>query len=35
LVELTPEQSRSLMAELEARGFDMPGLAAAPAVATA
>ena len=35
LVELTPGQSRSLMAELEALGFDMPGLAAAPAVATA
>jgi 4-hydroxy-tetrahydrodipicolinate synthase len=27
LVELTPEQSKSLIAELEARGFDMPGLA--------
>jgi 4-hydroxy-tetrahydrodipicolinate synthase len=34
LVELTPAQSKSLMAELEARGFEMPGLAA-PAVATA
>jgi len=28
LVELTPEQNKSLVAELEARGFDMPGLAA-------
>jgi 4-hydroxy-tetrahydrodipicolinate synthase len=27
LVELTPEQSKSLIVELEARGFDMPGLA--------
>jgi 4-hydroxy-tetrahydrodipicolinate synthase len=34
LVELTPAQGKSLMAELEARGFEMPGLAA-PAVATA
>src|SRR5882724_3592348 len=34
LVELTPAQSQSLVAELEARGFEMPGLAA-PAVATA
>src|SRR2546430_3293038 len=34
LVELTPAQSKALMAELEARGFEMPGLAA-PAVATA
>jgi 4-hydroxy-tetrahydrodipicolinate synthase len=34
LVELTPEQSKSLVAELQAHGFDMPGLAAAaPAVA--
>src|SRR5258708_17816868 len=33
LVELAPAQSKSLMAELEARGFEMPGLAA-PAVAT-
>src|SRR4249920_3884042 len=31
LVELTDAQSKSLMAELEARGFDMPGLAAASA----
>jgi len=35
LVELTPAQSKSLMAELEARGFDMPGLAAASATAIA
>ena len=35
LVELTPAQNTSLMAELEARGFDMPGLAAAGATATA
>ena len=28
LVELTPEQQRSLVAELAAAGFDMPGLAA-------
>jgi 4-hydroxy-tetrahydrodipicolinate synthase len=35
LVELTPAQSKSLMGELEARGFDMPGLAAASATATA
>ena len=34
LVELTAAQSKSLAAELDARGFDMPGLAA-PAVATA
>ena len=34
LVELTAAQSESLMAELEARGFEMPGIAA-PAVATA
>ncbi len=34
LVELTPAQSKSLIAELEARFFEMPGLAA-PAVATA
>jgi 4-hydroxy-tetrahydrodipicolinate synthase len=27
LVELTPAQSKSLVAELDARGFDMPGLA--------
>ena len=27
LVELTPAQNKSLMAELEARGFEMPGLA--------
>ncbi len=33
LVELAPAQSKSLIAELEARGFEMPGLAA-PAVAT-
>jgi 4-hydroxy-tetrahydrodipicolinate synthase len=26
LVELTPEQSRSLIADLDARGFTMPGL---------
>jgi 4-hydroxy-tetrahydrodipicolinate synthase len=32
LVELTPAQSRSLVAELEARGFDMPGLAQPAAV---
>jgi len=35
LVELTPAQSKALMAELEARGFDMPGLAAASATVTA
>ncbi len=34
LVELTPAQSKSLISELEARFFEMPGLAA-PAVATA
>src|SRR5437870_790738 len=34
LVELTPAQSKSLIAEIEARCFEMPGLAA-PAVATA
>src|SRR5712675_1104692 len=34
LVELAPAQSKALMGELEARGFEMPGLAA-PAVATA
>jgi 4-hydroxy-tetrahydrodipicolinate synthase len=34
LVELTPAQSKALIAELEARRFEMPGLAA-PAVATA
>jgi len=34
LVELAPAQSKSLIAELEARCFEMPGLAA-PAVATA
>jgi hypothetical protein len=33
-VELTAEQNESLIAELEARGFEMPGLTA-PAVATA
>jgi 4-hydroxy-tetrahydrodipicolinate synthase len=35
LVELAPAQNKALMAELEARGFDMPGLAAtsAPAIA--
>ncbi len=34
LVELTPEQSKSLVAELQAHGFDMPGLAtSAPAAA--
>jgi len=35
LVELTPAQNKSLMAELEARGFEMPGLAVAGATATA
>ncbi len=35
LVELTSEQNKLLMAELEARGFDMPGLAAKPEAATA
>jgi 4-hydroxy-tetrahydrodipicolinate synthase len=35
LVELAPAQSKALMAELEARGFDMPGLAAASETATA
>ena len=34
LVELTSEQNKSLMAELEARGFDMPGLAEKPETAT-
>jgi 4-hydroxy-tetrahydrodipicolinate synthase len=34
LVELTPAQSKSLIAELQARGFDMPGLAQ-PAAAAA
>ena len=31
LVELTPDQNRSLIAELAATGFDMPGLRAVPA----
>ena len=35
LVELTSEQNKLLVAELEARGFDMPGLAAKPEAATA
>ena len=35
LVELTAEQTRSLVAELKARGFDMPGLAAARAAKAA
>ena len=35
LVELSPEQNQSLVAELKARGFDMPGLLVAPATATA
>jgi hypothetical protein len=35
LVELSPEQNKSLVAELKARGFDMPGLLAAPAAAAA
>jgi len=35
LVELTPAQSKALMGELEARGFEMPGLAAAGATAIA
>ena len=35
LVELTPAQNKALTAELETRGFDMPGLAAASATATA
>ncbi len=35
LVELTPAQSKSLMAELDASGFDMPGLSTAAATATA
>jgi 4-hydroxy-tetrahydrodipicolinate synthase len=35
LVELTPAQSKSLIVELEGRGFDMPGLASASATATA
>jgi 4-hydroxy-tetrahydrodipicolinate synthase len=34
LVELTPAQNKSLMVELEARGFGMPGLVAASATAT-
>lgn len=33
LVELTPAQNKSLTAELEARGFDMPGLAKAAVAA--
>jgi 4-hydroxy-tetrahydrodipicolinate synthase len=33
LVELTPAQSKALMAELEARGFEMPGLATAAVAA--
>ncbi|HMH17118.1 MAG TPA: dihydrodipicolinate synthase family protein [Burkholderiales bacterium] len=35
LVELTPAQNKALTAELEARGFEMPGLAAASATAIA
>src|SRR5467141_905661 len=35
LVELTPAQSKALMGELEARSFEMPGLAAASATAIA
>ncbi len=35
LVELTPAQSKALMGELEARGFEMPGLAATSATAIA
>jgi 4-hydroxy-tetrahydrodipicolinate synthase len=35
LVELAPAQSKALMAELEARGFEMPGLAATSATAIA
>jgi 4-hydroxy-tetrahydrodipicolinate synthase len=35
LVELSPEQNKSLIAELKARNFDMPGLLAAPATAAA
>jgi 4-hydroxy-tetrahydrodipicolinate synthase len=35
LVELSAAQSRSLIAELDARGFDMPGLADQRAAATA
>ena len=35
LVELTPEQSKSLIAELDASGFAMPGLAAQAAAVTA
>jgi 4-hydroxy-tetrahydrodipicolinate synthase len=35
LVELTPVQNKALVAELEARGFEMPGLATASATATA
>ncbi len=35
LVELTPAQSKSLIGELEERGFEMPGLVAASATATA
>jgi 4-hydroxy-tetrahydrodipicolinate synthase len=35
LVELSPEQSQALLAELKARGFDMPGLAAVPATIAA
>jgi 4-hydroxy-tetrahydrodipicolinate synthase len=34
LVELTSEQNKSLMAELQARGFDMPGLASTRESAT-
>jgi len=35
LVELTPAQGKALLGELEARGFEMPGLAAASATAIA
>ena len=35
LGELTPAQNKSPVAELEARGFDMPGLAGARTTATA
>jgi 4-hydroxy-tetrahydrodipicolinate synthase len=35
LVELTPEQAKALVAELDARGFDMPGLGPTLAAAMA
>ena len=34
-LKLTPARNKSLMVELEARGFEMPGLAATSATAIA